>query len=319
MKRDRDRIAEIAEVNRRQATRNLIEIASRIDALEHRLSEHAQDIEVLKYLPVAITTVLEVHTKACIQSLIDDEERVALRAEATVRFDPPIILALVGKKISFGEIIAHSFTPRSLSNVNAYISKLIDEDFLEALKTVDDRFMADRRKQSGEIVLDDPSNVYKTLNEVFTVRHIVVHEIPKELNLDQAAILGQIRAAKVYLRAANSFIQHRSVQRLLEAEERRKKVFKDIAQSTSELLRHAAVALANYLTKRPRDDQVVEMYHKAGQRWKLYQSAEMAWIERLFKDDPFCETTLSGYRDTIGGARAGMLVDVLTELQSADD
>jgi hypothetical protein len=317
MKKERDRLSEIAQIKGRRATTNLLEIAARIDEIERNLSKHGVDIETLKYFPVALVTVIEVHTKAYIQALVDGNEEAALRAETTIKFEPRVVLALVGKKVSFGEIIAHSFTARSLLEINAYISKLIDRDYLETIKKIDDKFMPDRKKESGEIVLENPSRIFKVLNDLFELRHIVVHEIPKDIDLDRAAISDQIQAARMYLRAANVFLHDEFVKGYLELEKKNEKVTEDLTKATDEFLRHTGAALTTHLAKRPKDDQTVKLYRRAHQRWKAYQTAELAWIERLLRDEPFGQTNVLDHQNTMKAARAGMLFDILTDLRSA--
>lgn len=138
------------------------------------------DPEFRRYFPVTLVALIEGFFRLVVKEFVDAGtpylDRVA-KFTTSVKFEYEILKSLQGKKITLGELIAHSLPWNNLAQVNANLSALIDKDFLTELRTVSRRRPNEVLGGHKPPLLSDPDTTLRNVERLFELRHIICHEI----------------------------------------------------------------------------------------------------------------------------------------------
>jgi uncharacterized protein YecT (DUF1311 family) len=165
---------------------------------------------VLRYFPIAIVTTIEVFVRLTMQALIDRGPPFLDRAADLakhVKFDFRTISALHGKEVSLGEIISHFVPLNDLASINSALTTLLGADFLKSIGQTRDSFSV---RVKGETdappIIDDLDAVCRSIQKVMETRHIIVHELPRDIELSPEDVQTYLDHAELFLQAADEFI-----------------------------------------------------------------------------------------------------------------
>lgn len=147
---------------------------------------------------VGIVTCLEVATRKAIQRLVDQGTPYIERIDKFkdfLRIDLNITKALHDKKVSFGELVSHLLPINNVENIISHLGVLLDASFSETLtnlrhfeepdlshyfedeeNTDKEKEVDEGEKEPPELMIDDVNTLISNLNQIFTKRHIIVHE-----------------------------------------------------------------------------------------------------------------------------------------------
>lgn len=171
-------VEQLLEVKSRQRhwTRTGLYYA-RFPELKRALAAAEDNPELLRYFPIGAVAALEGYFRAAIAEMIDSGEPYANRIERLtrdIRLDWHWARAIEGRKITCGELIAHSVPLSNLGDVQKVMDCLLDGDFLKMLRETP-------RDPSGarsglNLILQDPEECFQVVVRTFELRHIFCHE-----------------------------------------------------------------------------------------------------------------------------------------------
>lgn len=139
------------------------------------LGELVQD-----YVPMRLTTLVEVYIRSLVRDLVDEgapyDER-ASKISKTLKVDFLFALNLQGKKVSLGDLVAHEISLNDVTQILSVLEYLLP-DIRRQLATIHDREAVELRAEAKRPIISDVENLFSVLSRMFEVRHIVTHELP---------------------------------------------------------------------------------------------------------------------------------------------
>ncbi|HZY68818.1 MAG TPA: hypothetical protein VFE52_09530, partial [Devosia sp.] len=174
--------------------------------LGHVWKEKAGDApEFVDFMPMRIVTIIEVFVREVVRELVDAGNPYLQRAEQLAkgaRLDFAMLSGLQGKKVSVGDLIAHTITVSEPARIISYFESLIP-DFLNRLRGSHERWTEEREKWPLTPIIRDYEVMMKQLTRLFSVRHIVTHELPMEPTFDPAEIEEFLATAIEFVEAVS--------------------------------------------------------------------------------------------------------------------
>lgn len=178
----RNRIAEIGEVRARKGKYGArFRAETEIDRILALVSDGSLPEDVV-HLPVRLVTALEVFTREHVAELVDHGDPYIHRArELTVdfKFDFDLTRALIGKSISFGELMSHAIPLNGVADLDKVFKTLTEKPLTLLLNGVHDRVHVQINEDPPAPIVADVDEMKSTLNLLFEVRHVLVHEMPE--------------------------------------------------------------------------------------------------------------------------------------------
>ncbi len=202
----RDKLAEIAGVRMRGQrlgrSRGVQEIGALMDGWNGAAFQVPPQFTVIR-----LVTILEVFTRDWAAEIIDAGEPYASRGadlvKGILKIDFALAQALVGKQISFGELVSHELPVNNVGDIDRALSKLLDTSLFDHLKDVVDRWAIEIDSRPPTPLMPEPDWARATLAHLFEQRHIFVHELPENQDVGGATLYGYIRAASQFIHAAD--------------------------------------------------------------------------------------------------------------------
>lgn len=187
----RDRVAEISAIRSRKGKYgSKYRAEETISSLHRKMIQEQSPVE-LEYVPIRLVTALEVFVRECVADLIDSGEPYTSKISHIARnfkFDFELTRSIVDKKVSFGELISHVISVNSISDIDSLISGLTDRNLIDLLEGVADRWSVEVLGESPHPIIDDVAAAKSTLQRLFEVRHVLVHELPEQPPCSDAVI-----------------------------------------------------------------------------------------------------------------------------------
>ncbi|MGH0001584.1 lysozyme inhibitor LprI family protein [Pseudovibrio ascidiaceicola] len=213
---DPDHIIEWKE-RRRLQSRPISDVQLHLGQLKDAWN-NSSDSYLREFIPMRISTCIEVYVRETVQELVDLGEPYSEAASKLVRnakLDLLFATHLAGKKLSVGDFVAHAVSINSIEAVLSSLSTLI-VDFTSRLKTAHPRWDEEVSSWPLKPIIDDFDETISILAKMFEVRHILTHELPdasivKDLDIDQLC-----EAATTFVEACDWVVlseQHNSVPR----------------------------------------------------------------------------------------------------------
>lgn len=202
----RDKLKEIASIRMRGKglgySRGISEITALVDGW------HGDAFRMpWQFIVIRLVTILEVFTRDWAAQIIDAGEpytsRGAELVKGTLKIDFALAQALVGKQISFGELVSHELPVNNVGDIDRAFSKLINAPLFDYLADVVDRWATEIKGKDPVSLLPDPHQTRAVIAQLFEQRHIFVHELPEDENVEAAALDRYIRAASQFVNAAD--------------------------------------------------------------------------------------------------------------------
>jgi hypothetical protein len=144
------------------------------------------------------------------KELIDGGEQFLSRSETLFKRDLKVDFLMLkevhGKSLTLGELIAHLTRCNNLSDINSNISTLLGCDFLEGLRLVHDRWDHEVSKNPRVPIISNPDKTYRSVDEIFSLRHIICHELANDKKFTFEKIQELIKDCSTFLKASREFI-----------------------------------------------------------------------------------------------------------------
>lgn len=240
----------------------------RLSVLWRSKAEYAA--EFADFIPMRLVTIIEVFTREAIRELIEEGSPYLEKAEALskgARLDFALLAGLQGRKVSIGDLIAHTVSINEPGRIVAYLSALIP-DFVQRLKVSHPRWIEEREEWPLDPIISDYDLMMANLSSLFTVRHIVTHELPSEPAFQTSQIDGFLRAAGEFIEAADWVL----VETLRDAVPRTQTEIN--AQAGASLAAHEREMDDIITSIKERGELDVNLFDKAQEAWEFYATKE---------------------------------------------
>lgn len=208
----RDYVAEIEEIRGRTARADWDNGITKLLLLATVTSKLKEESVQLAYYCVAAIAAIEVYFRWEIKELIDsgDERYINnLRVdEAPIKLTHDILVAVHKKRITIGELVAHSVLLNNLETINKAMGQLLGVDFLALVKDARD---PELRREQGNKAPPAISNIGMTIANVkraFELRHIICHEAHLTADVGLAEVKQLCSSCYQFARASRFAISH---------------------------------------------------------------------------------------------------------------
>ena len=212
----RDLVNELLEVKSREGGRRSASSAgvSAIDELKALWpSKVGRLTAVADFFPVRIVTILEVFTRRWLEKLIDHGppylEHAAVLIHGGAKFDYAATVAIQGKRVSLGQLVAHNVSLNDPGQIVTCFTKVLGSDFLKAIGQTHDRFAVERQGAPKVPIISNVDTMMATLARLFAARHILVHETPSVRPYEHADVDAFLAAAREFAHATEQTLYGR--------------------------------------------------------------------------------------------------------------
>lgn len=159
------------------------------------------------FVIIRLVTALEVFTRDWVKELVDAGEpyigRAASLLKGTLKIDFAVAQGLVGKQVTFGDLVAHDIPLNSIADVDRVFSHLLETSLFDRLKTVINRWDVEIVGKPPTPILSNPRETRALLGRLFELRHIHVHELPDEAHIEPETVTGFVTAAMSFCEAVD--------------------------------------------------------------------------------------------------------------------
>ena len=148
--------------------------------------------EFKRYLPIATVSCIESYMRLAIQDLVDAGSPYSERGCKLLdgRVQTEYLAHLQGRRLTVGELVAHSTKLSTLPDIDRALSTLLNLDFLSYLEAVDlEGEPFNIGAEFSAELLRWNNNFYSALSSVFQARHIYCHEFGVDEALDPMMML----------------------------------------------------------------------------------------------------------------------------------
>ncbi|VWX54414.1 lysozyme inhibitor LprI family protein [Novosphingobium sp. 9U] len=202
----RDKLAEIAGVRMRGKglghSRGMSEITALVDGWNGAAFRAPH-----QFIVIRLVTILEVFTREWAARIIDAGDPYATRGadlvKGTLKIDFAFARALVGREVSFGELVSHELPVNNVGDIDRVFSRLMDTPLFAHLQGVVDRSALRIGDRPSEPIMPNPDKVRTILAGLFEQRHIFVHELPEQQEVEAGALDAYILSTSQFVNAAD--------------------------------------------------------------------------------------------------------------------
>ncbi len=180
-------INEILEIKKRNESYNTVNLLAKVKEIKIILDSFSKDEndlspELLKYIPISTVACFQSYFRETIIDLIDmgepySENMVRFNQVQNVKLDFGILNEINTKKFTSGEFVSHLIPCNNLNDFNKGLSILLQSDFLVELRKFNFDF------ESPNLFKNEFSEIIKSVNKCFELRHILCHEFAFNINL----------------------------------------------------------------------------------------------------------------------------------------
>ena len=206
----RDKLTEIAERRARSGRGGWWRGKSELDTL---VSQWRSELELSRIPPqfvaIRLVTILEVFTRDWVAELVDTGDPYTSRGadlvKGSLKIDYAMAQALVGKQVTFGELVSHEIPINDIGDIDRAFSTLLDDSLFARLEGTVDCWAINDGEAPAAPILADPAWARAQIVSLFTTRHIVVHELPDDREIELELIADFIRATAAFVEATDQY------------------------------------------------------------------------------------------------------------------
>jgi hypothetical protein len=176
----REYIDEIEEIRERTGHPDWDNGITKLFLLSQRVRALETEGEELGYYPVAAIAAIESYFRWEIRRLVDSGDpryvnNVRLD-KLQLKLDHRVLFALHGKRVTVGELIAHSVRLSSVDAIGETMSQLLGDDFFVLVKDARDPWERRELGDNASRVIHSGDETFQVLKRCFEVRNIICHE-----------------------------------------------------------------------------------------------------------------------------------------------
>ena len=200
----RDRVTEIQDVMSRRRWRSNYQSFD-VRTLQQEWGDGTGPLKA-EYVPIRLVTILEVFVRSTLADLIDAGGDYAVRAEGVVKrsglkIDFRTAQAIVGEKLSLGDLISHVIPVNGIEDIHDSMSELLGAKLFEDIRNQEDRWEVHIHGRERGPMITDVEDLRRKLARTFEVRHILVHELPLRQVFETSELGGLIEAVRQFCEA----------------------------------------------------------------------------------------------------------------------
>lgn len=187
----RDYIAEIQEIRSRTGPPDWDNGITKLLFLTTATSKlNAESVE-LAYYCVAVIAAIEVYFRWEIKRLVDSGDPRYISNlkvdEIPLKITHQLLLAVHGKRITIGELVAHSARLSNLEAISSTMGHLLGTDFLALVKDARDPELRRVQGENAPTVIRSAADTLARVKRTFELRHIICHEahLNPDVRLDE--------------------------------------------------------------------------------------------------------------------------------------
>ncbi len=150
-----------------------------VDLIHYALDEMGDNKplqkEMLRHIPTALVSILQGCIKALLCSLIDYDNKLALKLEHIhkIDFDIGAMIEIRKKQMTLGHVVASTIPLNSINNIYNLFDALLSPDFKKHFDNVDTSFYNKTRPK----LCDNRKKLHTTVEKMFRERHSLCHEL----------------------------------------------------------------------------------------------------------------------------------------------
>lgn len=201
----RDVLAEIEEVRGRMTAvddfdSGILKLMAIWTSTEE-LKDDDQEYELHSYFVVASIAAIETYFRWQIRTVIDaggDQFLKNIRLDdLSIKLTHDLAVALIGKRITVGELVAHSVGFSSFEQVAGFMTRLLATDFVRLVEGI-------REPDHDEKpALEDPAQVIADVKRALELRHIICHEGQSSHSIPNSEIKRLSRSCYMFARGCH--------------------------------------------------------------------------------------------------------------------
>jgi hypothetical protein len=183
-----DRIAEILAIAKRKSASSSYDLERLRDTWQTKFKSLK---EVDDLLPARIVTIIEVFARSWVQILIDHGAPYVERAaklKAEMKYDFAIARSLEGRSISLGQLLSHSISLSSVESIASVFDTLLGKKLFQVIASTRSRLSIEHDGDAAVPMISDVQGLQHSIARLFEVRHILVHEFPRNRPFDSDEI-----------------------------------------------------------------------------------------------------------------------------------
>lgn len=162
-----------------------------------------------QFIAIRLVTILEVFTRDWVTELVDAGDPYTSRAaelvKGSLKIDYAMAQALVGKQVSFGELVSHEIPVNDIGDIERAFSALIDDQLFTCLEGVSDRWAITEEGKPAPLIFPNPQWARQQLGRLFAARHVIVHELPDDRSDEVADIADFVSATCQFVEAVDQY------------------------------------------------------------------------------------------------------------------
>lgn len=162
------------------------------------------------FVVIRLVTALEVFTRDWVRDLVDAGDpyigRAAEMLKGTLKIDFAVAQGLVGKRVTFGDLVAHEIPVNGIGDLDRIFSQLLGTSLFELLNDVVDRWAVEVMGKPPTPILIDPRTTRARLQTLFETRHVHVHELPDNAHIEPSTLMEFMEAAMSFCDALDQVL-----------------------------------------------------------------------------------------------------------------
>jgi uncharacterized protein YecT (DUF1311 family) len=208
----RDYVFEIEEIRGRTGPHDWDNGITKLLFLATSVEKLQQEDEALGYYPVAAVAALETYFRWEIKALIDSGDIRYLNRlrvdDLPLKITHELIIAVHGKRITIGELVAHSVRLSDLDEIDGTMGKLLGVGFLDLVKDSRDPELRREHGENAPSVIRNAGETFKCVKRTFELRHIICHEAHLSIPVTLGEVKRLCSSCYEFARASRYAIAH---------------------------------------------------------------------------------------------------------------
>lgn len=163
------------------------------------------------FIAIRLVTILEVFTRDWIAELVDSGDPYTSRGadlvKGLLKIDYAMAQALVGKQVTFGELVSHEVPVNDIGDIDRAFSTLLSGPFFERIEGMAGRPAIGECDSPVAPMLTDSEWARAQVGRLFAARHIIVHELPDDRDIGLGDVADFAEATAQFVDAAHEYFQ----------------------------------------------------------------------------------------------------------------
>jgi hypothetical protein len=270
----RDVIAEIEEIRGRMTAvddldSGILKLLTIVTSTQ-KLKDDDPENELHAYYLVASIASIESYFRWQIHRLVDSDNGRFINNirldDQPIKLTHHVAVALVNKRLTIGELMAHTVGFSDFEKVAGFMTKLLGTDFVQLVTTATDH--------DNILVLKDPAQVISDIKRALELRHVICHEGYRMHSIPNSEIKQLSSSCYEFVRGC-----HYGVSRFLDpaGPATREDLYKTTSMKAS-ALQTRLKALEETIAKDLHFKMEQDSFRAMGQAWDAYVEQEAAFF-----------------------------------------